>query len=42
MADELAVVDTGSRDRTPELAAAAGATVIRTAWQRDFAAARAT
>jgi len=38
--DELIVVDTGSRDRTPELAVAAGATLVRTEWQRDFAAAR--
>jgi tetratricopeptide (TPR) repeat protein len=38
--DELVVVDTGSHDATPELAAAAGARVIRSAWQRDFAAAR--
>ena len=38
--DELVVVDTGSRDATPELAVAAGARLIRRAWQRDFAAAR--
>jgi tetratricopeptide (TPR) repeat protein len=38
--DELVVVDTGSRDATPELAVAAGARLIRSAWQRDFAAAR--
>jgi tetratricopeptide (TPR) repeat protein len=38
--DELVVVDTGSRDATPELAAAAGARLIRSEWQHDFAAAR--
>jgi tetratricopeptide (TPR) repeat protein len=40
VADELVVVDTGSLDATPDLAAAAGARVIRIAWPRDFAAAR--
>jgi tetratricopeptide (TPR) repeat protein len=40
LADELVVVDTGSIDRTPELAAAAGARVVRIAWPNDFAAAR--
>jgi tetratricopeptide (TPR) repeat protein len=40
VADELVVVDTGSLDRTPELAAAAGARVVRIAWPGDFAAAR--
>lgn len=38
--DELVVVDTGSRDATPELAVAAGARLLRSAWQGDFAAAR--
>jgi tetratricopeptide (TPR) repeat protein len=40
LADELVVVDTGSRDATPELAEAAGARLIRAGWQHDFAAAR--
>lgn len=40
VADEIVVVDTGSADGTPELAAAAGARVLRIAWPRDFAAAR--
>lgn len=38
--DELVVVDTGSSDGTPTLAAEAGACVIRHAWTDDFAAAR--
>ena len=38
--DELVVVDTGSRDATPELAEAAGARLVRIAWPNDFAAAR--
>lgn len=38
--DELVVVDTGSRDQTPALAAAAGARVIHHRWSDDFAAAR--
>ena len=37
---ELIVVDTGSTDRTQEIARAAGATVIETPWTNDFAAAR--
>jgi glycosyltransferase involved in cell wall biosynthesis len=32
VADEVVVVDGGSRDRTPEVAAAAGARVIRSPW----------
>jgi tetratricopeptide (TPR) repeat protein len=40
VADEIVVVDTGSVDRTPQLAADAGARVLRAAWHRDFAAAR--
>ncbi|MGD8396980.1 MAG: glycosyltransferase, partial [Candidatus Eiseniibacteriota bacterium] len=32
-ADELLVVDTGSRDRTPELAAAHGARVVELPWR---------
>jgi tetratricopeptide (TPR) repeat protein len=38
--DEIVVVDTGSRDRTPEIARAAGAKVVPFAWCDDFAAAR--
>ena len=38
--DEIVVVDTGSRDRTPELAEAAGARVVHHPWSDDFAAAR--
>jgi tetratricopeptide (TPR) repeat protein len=40
LADEVVVVDTGSADRTPEIAAAAGARVYQRAWAGDFAAAR--
>jgi glycosyltransferase involved in cell wall biosynthesis len=41
LADELIVVDTGSTDRTPSLAAAYGAEVIRFDFSSvDFAAAR--
>lgn len=38
--DELVLLDTGSRDGTPELARAAGAQVAIRAWDDDFAAAR--
>jgi tetratricopeptide (TPR) repeat protein len=38
--DELVVCDTGSGDRTVEIAEAFGATVVHTAWTDDFAAAR--
>lgn len=38
--DEMIVVDTGSTDRTPEIAEAQGAKVIRHRWRDDFAAAR--
>ena len=38
--DEMIVVDTGSRDRTVELARAAGASVVEIEWPHDFAAAR--
>ncbi len=38
--DEVVVVDTGSRDRTVAVAAAAGARVERFTWCDDFAAAR--
>lgn len=40
LADEMIVVDTGSTDRTVELAEAAGARVFHHAWQSDFAAAK--
>lgn len=38
--DAMVVVDTGSRDRTVELAEAAGARVVHCPWSDDFAAAR--
>ncbi len=38
--DQVVVVDTGSSDRTPELARRAGAQVVPFAWREDFAAAR--
>lgn len=38
--DELIVLDTGSRDRTPEIAADAGAKLLHTDWADDFSAAR--
>lgn len=38
--DEMVVLDTGSRDATPALAAAAGARVVRGEWRDDFAWAR--
>ena len=38
--DEVVVVDTGSRDETPELAVTLGARVTRMKWPHDFAAAR--
>jgi tetratricopeptide (TPR) repeat protein len=38
--DEVIVVDTGSRDRTAEIAIEAGAKLVRFAWCDDFAAAR--
>ncbi len=40
IADEIVVLDTGSTDRTPELAAELGATVHRMPWENDFSAAR--
>lgn len=40
IADEVVVLDTGSTDRTVEIAEAAGATVHRAAWNDDFAVAR--
>lgn len=39
-ADEIVVVDTGSTDRTAEIARAAGARVYSFAWRDDFAAAK--
>jgi tetratricopeptide (TPR) repeat protein len=38
--DEIVVVDTGSSDRTVDLARALGAQVLQTGWQQDFARAR--
>lgn len=38
--DEIVVVDTGSRDRTREIARAAGAMVLEQVWDDDFAAPR--
>lgn len=40
LADDIVVVDTGSRDTTRDIAAARGARVIETRWTGDFAAAR--
>lgn len=40
LVDEIVVVDTGSVDRSREVAAAHGARVVDTAWQDDFARAR--
>lgn len=40
LAAEIVVVDTGSTDRTPEIASGFGARVIRHAWGHDFSAAR--
>ncbi|MBM7566611.1 glycosyltransferase family 2 protein [Paenibacillus sacheonensis] len=40
LADEMVVTDTGSIDRTVDIAAAFGARVVRAAWEDDFAAAR--
>ena len=41
LADEVVVVDTGSADGTPELAARLGARVFAFPWGGDFAAAQA-
>lgn len=40
VADEIIVVDTGSTDRTPQIAAALGARVLSVPWRDDFAYAR--
>ncbi len=40
IADEMIVVDTGSKDRTVELAQAGGASVYHFAWRNDFSAAK--
>lgn len=40
LVDETIVVDTGSTDHSPQLAAEFGARVVHHAWQDDFAAAR--
>jgi len=40
LADEIVVVDTGSKDETPGLAREAGARVVEFEWRDDFAAAR--
>ncbi|WP_164545417.1 TPR domain-containing glycosyltransferase [Paenibacillus albus] len=40
LADELVVTDTGSSDRTVEIATSYGARVVRHTWTDDFAAAR--
>jgi tetratricopeptide (TPR) repeat protein len=40
VADEVVVVDTGSRDRTVEIARSYGARVLHHPWQDDFAAPR--
>ena len=40
LADEMVVVDTGSTDRTAELAREAGASVYSFEWRKDFAAAK--
>ncbi|WP_160032592.1 glycosyltransferase [Paenibacillus sp. An7] len=40
LADELIIVDTGSTDRSVEIAEKYGATVIHSPWEHDFAKAR--
>jgi glycosyltransferase involved in cell wall biosynthesis len=40
LADEIVVVDTGSRDRSREIAASHGARVVDVRWNQDFSAAR--
>ncbi|MBL8028434.1 MAG: glycosyltransferase, partial [Fibrobacteres bacterium] len=36
LADEIIIVDTGSTDRTVEIAKEAGAIVVETVWESDF------
>jgi tetratricopeptide (TPR) repeat protein len=40
IADEVIILDTGSTDRTPDLATRLGAVVHRAPWEHDFSAAR--
>lgn len=40
LADEIVVADTGSTDRTPEIARTLGARIVDEPWQDDFARAR--
>ncbi len=40
LVDEIVVVDTGSTDHSPDIAAAHGARVHHHAWREDFSAAR--
>jgi len=40
VAHEVVIVDTGSTDATPDIAARSGARVLRATWSDDFAAAR--
>ena len=40
IADEIVILDTGSADRTPELAAQLGTAVHRRPWENDFSASR--
>lgn len=40
LTDELIIVDTGSTDRTPQLALAAGAKLFHATWTNDFSVAR--
>jgi glycosyltransferase involved in cell wall biosynthesis len=40
LVDEIVIVDTGSRDASPDIARRHGARVIEWAWRNDFAAAR--
>jgi len=40
LADEIIVLDTGSKDGTPEIACSLGAKVITTQWEDDFSKAR--
>ena len=42
IADEIILVDTGSTDRTVEIAGAFGCRVIHHEWQNDFSLARNT